>query len=146
MISLPVSVIRIEQILRYAFGDGFAKRFRTKKQVGDCLPALGFDVKKWERGKRDVEQRSLRSLCEFASKFARYAFGDGFAKRFRTKKQVGDCLPAFLVRKTGLEPVQCELHAPQTCASTSSATSAYRTLSCATYVIIHFFLKMSIPF
>ena len=31
------------------------------------------------------------------------------------------------MRKTGLEPVQCELHAPQTCASASSATSAYKT-------------------
>ena len=29
-----------------------------------------------------------------------------------------------LVRKTGLEPVRCKPHAPQTCASASSATSA----------------------
>ena len=34
-----------------------------------------------------------------------------------------------LVRETGLEPVQCELHAPQTCASASSATLAYRSRS-----------------
>ena len=31
----------------------------------------------------------------------------------------------FLVRETGLEPVRCEPHAPQTCASASSATLAY---------------------
>ncbi len=31
----------------------------------------------------------------------------------------------LLVRETGLEPVQCELHAPQTCASASSATLAF---------------------
>ena len=30
----------------------------------------------------------------------------------------------FMVRKTGLEPVWSEPHAPQTCASASSATSA----------------------
>ena len=33
-------------------------------------------------------------------------------------------LSLFLVRKTGLEPVRCKPHAPQTCASASSATSA----------------------
>ena len=41
----------------------------------------------------------------------------------------------FFMRKTGLEPVRCEPHAPQTCASASSATSA-----CDNYVngyIIH---------
>ena len=31
-----------------------------------------------------------------------------------------------LVRETGLEPVRCEPHAPQTCASASSATLALR--------------------
>ncbi len=36
-------------------------------------------------------------------------------------------IPIFLVRKTGLEPVRCKPHAPQTCASASSATSAYKT-------------------
>ena len=34
-------------------------------------------------------------------------------------------LDATLVRETGLEPVRCEPHAPQTCASASSATLAY---------------------
>ena len=32
---------------------------------------------------------------------------------------------ASLVRETGLEPVRCEPHAPQTCASASSATLAF---------------------
>ena len=31
----------------------------------------------------------------------------------------------YLVRETGLEPVRCEPHAPQTCASASSATLAF---------------------
>ena len=31
----------------------------------------------------------------------------------------------ILVRETGLEPVRCNPHAPQTCASASSATLAY---------------------
>ena len=34
-------------------------------------------------------------------------------------------LSVFLVRKTGLEPVRRNPHAPQTCASASSATLAY---------------------
>ncbi len=33
--------------------------------------------------------------------------------------------PRPLVRETGLEPVRCKPHAPQTCASASSATLAY---------------------
>ena len=32
----------------------------------------------------------------------------------------------FMVRKTGLEPVRSDPHAPQTCASAGSATSACR--------------------
>ena len=45
----------------------------------------------------------------------------------KRNKRMGNPIRLFLVRKTGLEPVQCELHAPQTCASASSATSAYKT-------------------
>ena len=50
------------------------------------------------------------------------------------------------MRETGLEPVRCEPHAPQTCASASSATLASATAFAATDNIIHDFLKMSIPF
>ena len=46
----------------------------------------------------------------------------------RTIKGWKESIPLLLVRKTGLEPVQCEPHAPQTCASASSATSAYKHL------------------
>ncbi len=35
-----------------------------------------------------------------------------------------------MVRETGLEPVRCEPHAPQTCASASSATLAKATRYC----------------
>ena len=34
-----------------------------------------------------------------------------------------------MVRETGLEPVRCEPHAPQTCASASSATAASRIIN-----------------
>ena len=45
----------------------------------------------------------------------------------------------FVVRETGLEPVRCEPHAPQTCASASSATLAYQTplLQCGYEYITH---------
>ena len=52
----------------------------------------------------------------------------------------------FLVRETGLEPVRCEPHAPQTCASASSATPACHTLSRATDILYTFFVQMSIAF
>ena len=52
----------------------------------------------------------------------------------------------FVVRETGLEPVRCEPHAPQTCASASSATLASATAFAATDNIIHDFSEMSIPF
>ena len=42
----------------------------------------------------------------------------------KTKEQARNLLFCFM-RKTGLEPVRCKPHAPQTCASASSATSAY---------------------
>ena len=42
-------------------------------------------------------------------------------------------IPTVLVRKTGLEPVRCEPHAPQTCASASSATSASHDLYILSY-------------
>ena len=45
------------------------------------------------------------------------------------------------MRETGLEPVRCEPHAPQTCASASSATPAYHALLCATYILYTFFGK-----
>ena len=51
-----------------------------------------------------------------------------------------------LVRETGLEPVRCEPHAPQTCASASSATPAYHALPCATLVLYTFCFQKSIPF
>ena len=41
------------------------------------------------------------------------------------KKPKAIALGFLLVRETGLEPVRCEPHAPQTCASASSATLAY---------------------
>ena len=52
---------------------------------------------------------------------------DSFSKRFlkQKKKRCLETPLLFLVRKTGLEPVRCKPHAPQTCASASSATSAF---------------------
>ena len=99
--------------------------------------------------RRDVERRSLRSLCLLAcSKKARMPLRGGrVPKRFRAKKSrtpIGVLL--FLVRETGLEPVRCEPHAPQTCASASSATPAYHALLCATLVLYTFCAKKSIPF
>ena len=41
------------------------------------------------------------------------------------KQETTDWLSLVFMRKTGLEPVRCKPHAPQTCASASSATSAY---------------------
>ena len=56
--------------------------------------------------------------------------------------------PRPLVRETGLEPVRCKPHAPQTCASASSATLAYSfcSLVSATYIIIHEKSDLSIGF
>ncbi len=51
----------------------------------------------------------------------------------------------FLVRETGLEPVQCELHAPQTCASASSATLAFAFLH-ATLLLYNILPVLSIYF
>ncbi len=43
----------------------------------------------------------------------------------KNKKERSLTVLLCFMRETGLEPVQCELHAPQTCASASSATPAY---------------------
>ena len=53
-----------------------------------------------------------------------------------------------LVRETGLEPVRCEPHAPQTCASASSATLAYsiRRCSLATSLLYQSYFTLSTPF
>ena len=48
-----------------------------------------------------------------------------YKQKIRTRNPLGlGSDYSCLVRETGLEPVQCELHAPQTCASASSATPA----------------------
>ena len=44
-----------------------------------------------------------------------------------------------MVRETGLEPVRDNPHAPQTCASASSATLAYVAVLLTTAIIIHDF-------
>ena len=46
----------------------------------------------------------------------------------------------FSMRETGLEPVRCEPHAPQTCASASSATLALRK------IVYNRFIFLSIEF
>ncbi len=53
-----------------------------------------------------------------------------FLNRYPRKQKTGNRLVTcfLLVRETGLEPVRCEPHAPQTCASASSATPACRVL------------------
>ena len=61
------------------------------------------------------------------------------------KKRDTMYLSFFLVRETGIEPVRFSPHAPQTCASASSATPACRR-DCDNVIIILFFIKMSIPF
>ncbi len=58
---------------------------------------------------------------------------------FSEAKEKADSSLNLLMRKTGLEPVWNAPHAPQTCASASSATSAYRILASNTrfdFVII----------
>ena len=55
-------------------------------------------------------------------------FGEGGVLRDFTQRQKGhrhEACTLFVVRETGLEPVRCEPHAPQTCASASSATLAF---------------------
>ena len=49
----------------------------------------------------------------------------------------------LLVRETGLEPVRCKPHAPQTCASASSATLAFLScdLAAQRLILYHFFHK-----
>ena len=68
------------------------------------------------------------SICIFL--FVSLA-ADGFfvPVSYRAKKE-RFCVPFCLVRETGLEPVRCEPHAPQTCASASSATLAYEVVFC----------------
>ena len=51
-----------------------------------------------------------------------------------------------LVRETGLEPVRCEPHAPQTCASASSATLAFRSSRCRRVILYYTYFRLSIPF
>ncbi len=51
------------------------------------------------------------------------------------KKAIAFAIAFFLVRETGLEPVRCEPHAPQTCASASSATPA--CASCTQHTILY---------
>ena len=68
----------------------------------------------------NVTRLRERALPARTATGSRSAFG-------KRNKPMGNPIGLFLVRKTGLEPVQCELHAPQTCASASSATSAYKT-------------------
>ena len=63
------------------------------------------------------------------------------------QKEKGQQMLSFLVRKTGLEPVRCTPHAPQTCASASSATSAFdRMFSCQRVRLYHMGLGLSIAF
>ena len=62
-----------------------------------------------------------------------------------TKKRNTMCSSFLLVRETGIEPVRFSPHAPQTCASASSATPACRR-DCDNVTIIHFFSRLSTPF
>ena len=53
----------------------------------------------------------------------------------------------LFLRETGLEPVRCEPHAPQTCASASSATLAYFVVTSAVRAIVyHRETYLSTPF
>ena len=80
---------------------------------------------------------------------ARTAFGVGVQSFSFYKNKKGEILcisPFLLVRETGIEPVRFSPHAPQTCASASSATPADAVAIATTLYIILFFSQMSIGF
>ena len=90
--------------------------------------------------KNNVEISTVCDFCWHKPKFPKNAKKPrktGLFRAFRTKYLFCWCI---MVRETGLEPVWCEPHAPQTCASASSATPAWLR-SCATYILYSFFLK-----
>ena len=76
-----------------------------------------------------LRQRMLRRATSWRSFFSQQVARKtryGLRSISRTNRKAEAIASAFLlVRKTGLEPVRCEPHAPQTCASASSATLAY---------------------
>ncbi len=58
-------------------------------------------------------------------------------------KQTPNGICFILVRKTGLEPVRCEPHAPQTCASACSATSAFRGVPSERIIVYYISNRLS---
>ena len=87
----------------------------------------------WIEKSNEIKQKA-RYLCEVCNFLPCSCANDCCRKRQQGVRrlyfhinQKGDDLrssPFWLVRETGLEPVRCEPHAPQTCASASSATLA----------------------
>ena len=94
--------------------------------------------------KTRVEHRKNRTFehCTYAQAEA-VSFGRLLWTDFRNKKATAEAIAFFMVRETGLEPVRCEPHAPQTCASASSATPACRTRLRATLVLYTFLSTLS---
>ena len=71
--------------------------------------------------------RSIIRKRQRANKIKKPPKGCGRTKRREKKRKRKGPAGQKKMRKTGLEPVWNAPHAPQTCASASSATSAYRT-------------------
>ena len=81
------------------------------------------------RGKRDWILRAGRAsvradLDVHRTSIQRRTFKSRTIDKKHQKRTSNGC-PFLMVRETGLEPVRCEPHAPQTCASACSATLAF---------------------
>ena len=97
-----------------------------------CVRNVARKRKSYERA---FHREGYRMLCSDTVLFLFHSRGE--AKEKSTCK----CKCSLVVRETGLEPVRWNPHAPQTCASASSATLAFscfaRTVALATLTIIH---------
>ena len=85
-----------------------------------CLKCMGNNPTNFYIKQRLIKAVAYFSSIDFYTERCLRARGKSL---YRKNKAVA-IATASLVRETGLEPVRCNPHAPQTCASASSATPA----------------------
>ena len=78
------------------------------------------------------EKRSVVGQCEGVCRSIAFVRDDALYGKSKTPSE--ETLTGFLVPRTGVEPARLSTHAPETCASTNSAT----------WAIQHFSVKQSL--
>lgn len=79
------------------------------------------------------EKRSVVGQCEGVCRSIAFVRDDALYGKSKTPSE--ETLTGFLVPRTGIEPARLAAHAPETCASTYSATWAFLELRCAKVIL-----------